>query len=110
MRVPTWLTIGIALVVCGFGLYRIRLAFRSGEAGEAGEGDEGRTRRGFYAMGKRTHFLIGVVYLLLGGALIATSYGWNPFSNMFGPRTEAPTKDTAPTKGGVPVDQLPQKP
>jgi len=101
MRVPTWLTIGIALVVCGFGLYRIRLAFRSETAGE---GDEGRTRRGFYAMGKRTHFLIGVVYLLLGGALIATSYGWNPYSSMFGSRTEAPTK------GGVPVDQPPQKP
>jgi hypothetical protein len=107
MRVPTWLTIGIALVVCGFGLYRIRLAFRPDKAADE---DQGRTRRGFYAMGKRTHFLIGVIYLLLGGALIATSYGWNPFSTMFGPRTEAPTKDTAPTKGGVPVDQLPRKP
>jgi len=107
MRVPTWLTIGIALVVCGFGLYRIRLAFRSDTTADE---DQGRTRRGFYAMGKRTHFLIGVIYLLLGGALIATSYGWNPFSTMFGPRTEAPTKDTAPTKGGVPVDQLPRKP
>jgi len=107
MRVPTWLTIGIALVVCGFGLYRIRLASRPDKAADE---DQGRTRRGFYAMGKRTHFLIGVIYLLLGGALIATSYGWNPFSTMFGPRTEAPTKDTAPTKGGVPVDQLPRKP
>ena len=107
MRVPAWLTIGIALVVCGFGLYRIRLAFRSDTAGDE---DQVRTRRGFYAMGKRTHFLIGVIYLLLGGALIATSYGWNPFSTMFGPRTEAPTKDTAPTKGGLPLDQLPQQP
>jgi hypothetical protein len=107
MHVPTWLTIGIALVVCGFGLYRISLAFRSDRSGEP---DQGRTRRGFYAMGKRTHFLIGVIYLLLGGALIATSYGFNPFGNMFGPRTEPPAKDTAPAKGSLPVDQLPQKP
>jgi hypothetical protein len=104
MRVPVWLTLGIASLVCLFGLYRIRLAFRSGDADE-------RTgaRKGFYAMGRRTHLLIGVVYLLLGGALIATSFGFNPFGSLFSSGTEAPSKDTAPTKGGVPADQLPPK-
>jgi hypothetical protein len=102
MRVPVWLTLGVALVVCVFGLYRIRLAFRSDE-----EDERARARKGLYAMGRRTHFLIGLIYLLLGGALIATSFGWNPFGNLFGPSTEAPTKDKAPTKGGVPIDQLP---
>ena len=34
MRVPVWLTLGVALVVCVFGLYRIRLAFRSDVASE----------------------------------------------------------------------------
>ena len=104
MRVPVWLTLGVALLVCGFGLYRIRLAFRSGAATEAASG----TKKGLYAMGRRTHALIGVVYLLLGGALIATSFGWNPFGSFFGPSTEAPTKDTAPTKTKVPIDQLPE--
>lgn len=103
MRVPVWLTLGIALLVCAFGLYRIRLAFR------ADAKDPSTPRRGLAAMGKRTHALIGVVYLLLGGALIATSFGWNPFAGTFGPKTVAPTKDTAPSKPGVPSDQLPAK-
>jgi hypothetical protein len=104
MRVPVWLTLGVALLVCVFGAYRIRLAFRSDE-----DDQRARARKGLYAMGRRTHLLIGVVYLLLGGALIATSFGWNPFGNLFGPSTEAPTRNTAPTKGGVPIDELPQK-
>jgi hypothetical protein len=102
MRVPVWLTLGVAALVCIFGAYRIRLAFRSDE-----EDQRARARKGLYAMGRRTHFLIGVVYLLLGAALIAVSYGWNPWGGMFGPPTEAPSKDAAPTKGGVPIDQLP---
>ncbi len=102
MRVPVWLTLGVAALVCIFGAYRIRLAFRSDE-----EDQRARTRKGLYAMGRRTHFLIGVVYLLLGAALIATSFGWNPWGGMFGPSTAAPTKDATPTKGGVPIDQLP---
>jgi hypothetical protein len=106
MRVPVWLTLGVALLVCGFGLYRIRLAFR---ADPTGAGDEAaRPRRGLYAMRRRTHFLIGIIYLLLGGALIATSYGWSPVGNLFGPPTTTPTRDTAPARpGSIPVDQLP---
>ncbi|HEU4733584.1 MAG TPA: hypothetical protein VFT22_37075 [Kofleriaceae bacterium] len=102
MRLPVWLVLGVALLVSVFGAYRIRLAFRSDE-----EDQRARARKGLYAMGRRTHLLVGMIYLLLGGALIATAYGWNPFGSLFGPSTAAPTKDTAPTKGGVPVDQLP---
>jgi hypothetical protein len=59
-------------------------------------------------MGRRTHFLIGIVYLLLGAGLIATTFGWNPLGPMFGPRTERPDSGAAPSKpGSVPVDQLP---
>src|SRR4051794_14518414 len=103
MRVPVWLTLGAAALVIIFGAYRIRLAFRSNE-----EDERARARKGLYAMGRRTHFLIGIVYLLLGGALVATTFGWNPFGNFFGPDTATPTKATAPSKI-VPVDQLPQK-
>jgi hypothetical protein len=104
MRVPVWLTLGIALLVCGFGLYRIALAFRAQAAAEPIAG----RKKGLYAMGRRTHALIGIVYLLLGGALIATSFGWNPFGNLFGPRTEVPAKAAAPTTRSVPIDQLPK--
>jgi len=104
MRVPVWLTLGVALLVCVFGLYRMRLAFRSDE-----EDERARARKGLYAMGRRTHFLIGVVYLLLGGALVATAFGWNPIGGVFGPGTAPPSKDTAPTKAGAPVDPQLQK-
>jgi hypothetical protein len=89
MRVPVWLTLGIAALVIIFGVYRMRIAFRSDE-----EDARAKTRKGLYAMGRRTHFLIGVVYLLLGGALVATSFGWNPFGNWFGPKTETTATDT----------------
>ncbi|MBC7974801.1 MAG: hypothetical protein H7138_07415 [Myxococcales bacterium] len=103
MRVPVWLTLGIALLVCVFGLYRIRLALRSEADNERAKG-----KRGMYAMARRTHALIGIVYLLLGGALIATSYGWNPFGSLFGPKTEVPAKDAAPTYRTIPIDNLPK--
>jgi len=103
MRVPVWLTLGVALLVCGFGLYRIRLALRADTADDPGV----LKKKGLYSMAKRTHALIGIVYLLLGGALIATSFGWNPFSAMIGPTSEAPGKAAAPSKQ-VPIDQLPK--
>jgi hypothetical protein len=97
MRVPVWLTLGVALLVCLFGAYRIRLAFRSDA-----EDQRARERKGLYAMGRRTHFLVGVIYLLLGGALVATSFGWNPFSGLVGPRVEAPRKEPASTMSPAP--------
>jgi len=97
MRIPVWLTYAIAALVIAFGAYRLYLAFAKADAE--------RPQRGMYALGKRTHALIGTVYLLLGGALIATALGWNPFGDFFGPDTEKPTKDAAPTKSTVPIDQ-----
>ena len=106
MRVPVWLTLGVAVLVCAFGAYRIRIAFRSDE-----EDERARARKGLYAMGRRTHFLIGVIYLLLGAGLVATTFGWNPLGGVLGPRTEPPAKDAAPSKpGSVPIDQLPPAP
>ena len=101
MRIPVWLTLGVAAVVLIFGGYRIYLATRTPVEGQP-------AKRGFYGMGKRTHLVVGIVYLLLGAGLIATSFGWNPFGGAIGPDTETPAKDKAPTKGGVPADQLPK--
>ena len=106
MRVPVWLTLGVAVLVIVFGSFRIRLALKKAAPDDGGARLMGG---GFYKMSSRTHLLIGVVYLLLGGALIATSFGWHPFGDVFGPDTQAPSKDKAPTKSGIPVDQLPAK-
>jgi len=101
VRIPSWLTLGVALLVCVFGAYRIRMAFRDDDAQQ-----RAKERGGLYSMARRSHFLIGLVYLLLGAGLVATSFGWNPMAGMFGPAV-APAKPGAePTSTGVPVDQL----
>ena len=105
MRVPVWLTLGVAIVVLAFGGYRIYLGTRKRVAGdEAAQG----ARRGYYRMSPRSHLLVGVIYVLLGAALIATSFGFNPLGGVFGPSTQAPPKSQAPTTGGVPIDTIPQ--
>lgn len=102
MRIPVWLTLGVAILVVLFGVHRLRLSFRSAE-----EDERARQRKGLYGMSRRTHRLIGIIYLLLGVALIATTFGWNPFGDLFGPATEVPAKDKAPTSTKLPIDQLP---
>jgi hypothetical protein len=103
VRIPVWLTLAIAALVIIFGAYRIYLATRP-----TNENPEEPRRRGFYSMSKRMHLFVGIVYLLLGAGLIATSFGFNPFGGSIGPSTETPAKDKAPTKTGVPADQLPK--
>jgi hypothetical protein len=103
MRIPVWLTIAAAVLVIGFGSFRIYLALKKPA------GDEAPPRRGFYRMGARTHLFIGIVYLVLGGALVATTLGWNPFGDYFAGDTKTPPKDEAPSKTPVPQDQLPTK-
>jgi hypothetical protein len=74
VQIPVWLTLGVAVLVIVFGAFRLWLAF-----GRTPEQEEQAKRRGgLYGMPKRTQGLIGIVYLLLGGALVATSFGWNP--------------------------------
>ena len=75
MRIPVWLTLGVAALVIIFGAYRIYLATRP----VSDEESDGPPRRGFYRMSKRTHLFVGIIYLLLGAGLIATSFGFNPF-------------------------------
>ena len=100
MRVPVWLTLGVALLVIAFGVHRLRLSFRTEE-----DESRARQRKGLYGMGRRAHRMFGLVYLLLGAALIAASFGWSPFGDLFGPRTEAPPKEKAPTSTPVPIDR-----
>jgi hypothetical protein len=89
VRVPPWLILGIAAIVILFGLYRIRLALKPAETDPAKQSALGK---GFYRMAPRTHLMIGILYLGLGGALIATSFGWNPFGS------SKPAEQTTPTK------------
>ncbi|MBA3500258.1 MAG: hypothetical protein M4D80_19965 [Myxococcota bacterium] len=86
-----------------FGGYRIYLATRKAAPDDV-------PKKGLYRMSRRTHAMIGAVYLLLGAALVATTLGWNPFGDYFAVDTKTPPKEEAPSKTPVPVDQLPTKP
>ena len=79
VHVPQWLTLTVAAMVILFGAYRISLALKKPTA-------EDKERRslmggGFYRMSPRAHIAVGIIYLALGGALIATSFGWSPFGS-----------------------------
>ncbi len=105
MRIPVWLALAVAAFVVIFGVYRIKLGLTMSAEDEA----KARQRGGLYGMGKRFHLFIGVVYLLMGAALTAMAFGWQPLANQVGPSTEKPAQDKAPVKSGVPIDQLPTK-
>jgi hypothetical protein len=103
MRVPVWLTLGVAALAFLWGIYRIRIGLRSDEADRRARDG----KRGLFAMARRTHLLFGVVYLLLGAALVAASLGWSPISGLIGPPTELPGKAAQPARSSIPIDHLP---
>jgi hypothetical protein len=96
VRIPVWLALAVAAFVVIFGVYRIKLGLTLTPEQEAAA----KQRGGLYGMGKRFHLFIGVVYLLMGVALTAMAFGWQPLGNVIGSGTETPAKDVAPTKTG----------
>ena len=91
MHVPQWLALLIAGAVILFGCFRIYLAV-------AGPSDDARAkaRRGMYAMPRWQHGLVGVLFLLVAGALVATAFGWSPFAA----KAVKVSPGTAPAKHG----------
>jgi len=76
VHLPTWLTLTCAAMVILWGSYRIKLGLRSGAAEE-----KALEKKGLFGLPRRTHLLIGIIYLLLGAGLIAVTYGWNPVAD-----------------------------
>jgi hypothetical protein len=89
----------VAAAVIIFGVYRIILSRRSDE-----DDDKARRRGGMYAMPRRTHMLLGVVYCLLGLWLLAEMFGWGPLK--LTREAEDKTVPAAPA-GGVPIETSP---
>lgn len=81
MRIPVWLTLGVGIAALLYGVYRIRLSFR--RPVEPVEGEPARPRRGLAAMSAGMHRFVGIVYALLGAALLAASFGWSPLAGLF---------------------------
>lgn len=93
VQVPIWLTLSVAALVAGFGCYRVLLALKRLQAGNAVRSNDLQTPAkpalsimggGMSRMSPRMHLAIGIVYVLLGAALGATSFGWNPLRGAFG--------------------------
>jgi hypothetical protein len=79
MVVPAWLALTCAAMVIVWGAYRIKVSLRSAE-----QEQRAAKRKGLYAMPRRTHLLVGVVYVLLGLGLAAIGLGWRPFQWVIG--------------------------
>jgi hypothetical protein len=81
---PDWMVITVAALVIGFGLFRIKLAFRS-----AAEDARARERGGLFGYPRHTHALFGIVFILLGVLLLAGVFGlklpWLPHAPPAGP-------------------------
>jgi hypothetical protein len=70
LTLPRWLVLLVGALVIAFGLYRIRMGFRSDE-----EDQKARARGGMYGFPRRTHALIGIVYLIMGTMLVLSGFG-----------------------------------
>ena len=91
MHVPQWLALLIAGAVILFGGFRLYLAF-----GGPPDEERAKARRGLYAMPRWQHGLVGVLFLVVAGALVATAYGWNPVATKASPQRIK----TTPAAGG----------
>jgi uncharacterized membrane protein HdeD (DUF308 family) len=74
MNLPTWIIFLVAGWVILFGAFRIYIAFRT-----KAQDEKWKSKGGLYAMPRRTHFLIGIIYLILGTFLLLSAFGWRPF-------------------------------
>lgn len=96
MAIPQWLSISIGVLVILFGAYRLWIAV-------AGPSDEERAkaRRGMLAMSRRSNGMVAILYFIVGGFLLASSFGWRPFAPK--PSTTAPTDKPAGPGSALPV-------
>jgi hypothetical protein len=77
LNLPRWVPMVIGGLVFVFGVYRLRLGFRSKAADEAA-----KAKGGLYGFGRRTHFLFGIVYILMGIMLGLSAFGVS-FTSIF---------------------------
>jgi hypothetical protein len=69
-KLPTWLVLAVGVLVILFGLFRVKVAFRSRE-----EEEVAKSRGGLFGYPRRTHALFGIVYVLMGLMLILGGLG-----------------------------------
>ncbi len=75
LQIPRWLVFLVAAWVIVFGIFRIYVAIQRGKP-EDPERPNFR-RKGLYAQSPKRHIVFGVLYVALGGVLIAMGLGYN---------------------------------
>ncbi len=91
MRLPVWLTLMCAAMVLLWGGYRIKLGLRS-----AADEEKARQRKGLFGASRRTHLLVGSIYILLAAGLIAITFGWDPMAGLDGDAGETAPAEPPP--------------
>ncbi len=91
MAIPQWLSFTIAGLVIAFGAYRLWIAV----AGPSNE-ERAKHRRGVLAMSRRSNGLVAILYFIVGGLLVASSFGWSPWRSS----SSTTTEPTAPPRPG----------
>jgi hypothetical protein len=81
---PAWIFFLVAVWVMAFGVFRIVVAVKRKRLMASDPDRPNLMKRGLYALSPRTHILFGVVYILLGGTLVAMGFGWQPGSGCLG--------------------------
>jgi hypothetical protein len=94
MALPAWVFFLVAVWVIAFGVFRIVVAVKRARLAAAEPDRPNLMKRGLYALSPRTHILFGVVYILLGGTLVAMGFGWQPGSGCLGNQAP-PASDTS---------------
>ena len=84
MALPAWVFFLVAVWVMAFGVFRIVVAVKRKRLLASDPERPNLMKRGLYALSPRTHILFGVVYILLGGTLVAMGFGWQPTSGCLG--------------------------
>jgi hypothetical protein len=104
VTIPRWLLFLVAAWVIGFGVFRIYIALRPHKLSP---NRPDYMQKGMFARSPRTHVLFGAVYIILGGFLIATGFGWAPvldLASCAGQRDATESPDSSDSVRVVPAD------
>jgi uncharacterized membrane protein HdeD (DUF308 family) len=84
VALPAWIFFLVAVWVIAFGVFRIVVAVKRSRQAARSPDRPNFMKRGLYALSPRTHILFGIVYILLGGCLVAMGLGWQPGAGCLG--------------------------
>jgi hypothetical protein len=99
MVLPRWIPFVVAAWVIAFGILRLRIAFSKDEEDDK---KPNYRRRGLYGRSKRSHGVLGALYVLMGCYLVAMGFGFQP--DLLG---ACSAQESAPTESKTDSEAVP---